>query len=62
MTRPWSKPEVGEIAIWDHRGAAIPVSVRGYSGSAVEALKRLVESPGIALMHNSQWPPVAIIG
>ena len=62
MKQAWQTPEAAEIAIFDGRGAEIPVNVRSYVKGAIEPLKRLAKLRGVHLVHDGSWPPVAVIG
>jgi hypothetical protein len=61
MSTTWRKPHAGDIAVWDSRGNPIPTTVKSLQGPGMEALKRFTERPGIVLLHNQQWPPVALV-
>jgi len=59
---PWQQPAAGEITIFDGKGTEVPVDVKGYAAGSIEPLKRLAKARGVHLVHDSKWPPIAVIG
>ena len=61
MKRPWQHPVAGEITISNGQGTEIPVTVKGYAAGSIEPLKRLAKARGVHLVHDSMWPPIAVL-
>jgi hypothetical protein len=62
MKPPWKQSVADNLTITDGRGIAIPVAVKGYTAGSIAPLQRLAQAPGVHLVHDGNWPPIAVIG
>jgi len=61
MKAAWRQPAIRDIVITDGQGIEIPVVIKGYAAGSIEPLKRLAKARGVHLVHDSKWPPIAVM-